>query len=117
MKKYYRGEYIRCTEEVMISAIKLFNLGANAFTICKYMGISTSRQLQFREMISQGKVYFLDNETVKCVNTRYNRPILVKSEDPSKVLIDEDFYGGPQGELPEFVVLWDDYQQTIKDYE
>tara|TARA_R110002074_G_scaffold35454_6_gene96721 strand:+ start:216 stop:413 length:198 start_codon:yes stop_codon:yes gene_type:complete len=30
--------------------------------------------------------------------------------------IDENSYGGIRGKLPEFIILWDDYQDTIKTY-
>ena len=117
MRKYYRGQYIRCTEEKMIAAIKLFNLGANSETMRNFLGTSVSRDIQLKDMINNGKVYFLDKDRVKCIDARNERLIPLDVEDGNDILIDEDLYGGPQGKLPEYVVLWDNYQQTIKDYE
>jgi hypothetical protein len=116
MKEAYRGQHIRCSEEKMISAIKLFNLGANSETMRKFMGTSVSRHITFVNMFVQGRVYFLDGSDVKYIDTTNERYLPIRTKDKNYETVNEDLYGGVQGKLPEVVVLWDNYQETIKQY-
>jgi len=116
MSKAYRGQHIRCSEEKMISAIKLFNLGANSETMRKFMGTSVSRHITFVNMFVQGRVYFLDGRDVKYINTTNERYLPIRTKDKNYETENEDLYGGVQGKLPDFTILWDKYQETIKQY-
>jgi hypothetical protein len=87
MSEGYRGQHIRCSEEKMISAIKLFNLGANSETMRKFM-----------------------------IDTTNERYLPIRTKDKNYETVNEDLYGGVQGKLPDFTILWDKYQETIKQY-
>lgn len=100
----------------MTSAIKLFNLGANEETMRNFMGTSVSRHITFVNMFTQGRVYFLDGHDMKHIDTTNERLIPVRTKNEYHETYNEDLYGGIQGKLPEVVVLWDNYQETIKQY-
>ena len=116
MSIHYRGQYIRCTTTKMISALKLFDLGANEETLRRYMGTSPSRHKQFVRMVMEGTVHYLEAGVKKTIQLRDEDSKSVMLEPTELILVDEDLYGGVQGKLPDFTILWDKYQETIKQY-
>lgn len=116
MSIHYRGQHIRCTTVKMRSALKLFDLGANEETLKRYMKTSTSRHKQFVRMVMEGAVHYVEGGKKKTIQLRRSESKNIPLAPREVVLIDEDLYGGVQGKLPDFTILWDKYQETIKQY-
>lgn len=102
-------------EEEMFHAVKLFQVGAVPKTIARYTGMTHLQALSFIQMARNGVVKYLLDGEMKTIQVNSIPCEDYITRDIESEWTNEDIYGGKQGKMPEYKVLWEN-EMTIKEY-